>query len=94
MAGKVFFSVTMSLDSPPRMSTERCPSDGRLDQIRFGHRVVAEPGFDSGEGQGSVPSFTQRWNRSICWSGQAPSQGMLPARSRSRIAVACRWTSS
>ena len=44
--------------------------------------------------QRALPASTHRWKTSTFTSGQRPSQGMVPARSWSRMASAWRLTSS
>src|SRR5712691_4578738 len=43
---------------------------------------------------GWKPDSVQRWNTSIFSGGQAPSQGIVPLRRRSRMPAACAWTSA
>ena len=40
------------------------------------------------------PVSVQRWNTSICSGGHAPSQGIVPSRSRARMPAAWARTSS
>src|SRR6187401_1303783 len=44
--------------------------------------------------QGALPPVTHRSKRSTCALGHAPSQGIVPALRRSRMASACSLTSS
>jgi hypothetical protein len=63
-----------------------CSADG---PDRGGPRTCPPGGAHRG-----LPLSIQRWNTSTWVSGQAPSQGMVPTRRRSRMASACALTSS
>jgi hypothetical protein len=69
----------------PTCSSTNPTPDG-IPTAKSGRRIATQAPLDRAM---SAPAPTQRWNRSTFDSGQAPSHGMTPVCSRSRMAAAC-----
>src|SRR6266404_7782902 len=82
-----------SRTDPGRANSTPAPSWGSLSSRPLPPRWVnSHPGRSVS--QGCLPCSDHRSKRSTCAWGHGLSQGMLPSRSRSRMASACSLTSS